>query len=213
MAWENVTSGEWASGKKWADDAPKELLDADSISLMSSGACGAFVHGLEDEFLEVRSAAVESLCQLSISNNHFANMALDFMVDMFNDEIEDVRLKAIDSLRLISEHIILRDDQLETILGALEDFSQEVREGLHRMLAACRMSTTAGLKLAVDKLLDNLKRYPQDKRSTYRCLQSIGGKHAELVVPLVPYFLSIHPFCDMAEPDVENPPCILFIML
>lgn len=44
-------------------------------------------------------------------------MALDFLVDMFNDEIEDVRLKAIDSLRLISEHIILRDDQLETILG------------------------------------------------------------------------------------------------
>lgn len=138
-----MTSGEWASGKKWADDAPKELVDADSINLISSGACGAFVHGLEDEFLgkthnllffccaykndiilhkiivvpEVRSAAVESLCQLSISNPTFANMALDFLVDMFNDEIEDVRLKAIDSLRMISEHIILRDDQLETILG------------------------------------------------------------------------------------------------
>lgn len=46
-----MTSGEWASGKKWADDAPKELIDADSINLISSGACGAFVHGLEDEFL------------------------------------------------------------------------------------------------------------------------------------------------------------------
>lgn len=51
LAWENVTSGEWATGKKWANDAPKELVDADSINLMSSGACGAFVHGLEDEFL------------------------------------------------------------------------------------------------------------------------------------------------------------------
>lgn len=215
LAWENVTSGEWASGKKWADDAPKELLDADSISLMSSGACGAFVHGLEDEFLEVRSAAVESLCQLSISNPQFANMALDFMVDMFNDEIEDVRLKAIDSLRLISEHIILRDDQLETILGALEDFSQDVREGLHRMLASCRMSTTAGLKICVEKLLDNLKKYPHDRRSTFRCLQSIGAKHPELVVPLVPHFLNIHPFFDTAEPDVENPHyiCLLILIL
>lgn len=46
-----MTSGEWASGKKWADDAPREVLDAESINLMSSGACGAFVHGLEDEFL------------------------------------------------------------------------------------------------------------------------------------------------------------------
>ncbi|KAJ8964136.1 hypothetical protein NQ314_005104 [Rhamnusium bicolor] len=42
-------------------------------------------------------------------------------------------------------------------MGALEDFSQEVREGLHRMLASCRMSTTAGLKMCVEKLLDNLK--------------------------------------------------------
>ncbi|CAG9769751.1 unnamed protein product [Ceutorhynchus assimilis] len=215
LAWENVTSGEWASGKKWADDAPKELLDADNISLMSSGACGAFVHGLEDEYLEVRSAAVESLCQLSISNPQFSNMALDFMVDMFNDEIEDVRLKAIDSLRLISEHIILRDDQLETILGALEDFSQEVREGLHRMLATCKMSTTVGLKLCVEKLLDNLKKYPQDKRSTYRCLQNIGSQHPFLVETLVPLFLNIHPFLDMAEPDVENPHyiCLLILIL
>ncbi|KAJ8933176.1 hypothetical protein NQ318_006470 [Aromia moschata] len=144
LAWENVTSGEWASGKKWADDAPREVLDADSISLMSSGACGAFVHGLEDEFLEVRSAAVESLCQLSISNPQFANMALDFLVDMFNDEIEDVRMKSIDSLRMISEHIILRDDQCG------RRFSQDVREGLHRMLASvpnvhyCRFKNVCG---------------------------------------------------------------------
>lgn len=39
---------------------------------------------------------------------------------MFNDEIEDVRLRAIDSLTRIAHHIVLREDQLETILGALE---------------------------------------------------------------------------------------------
>lgn len=41
-------------------------------------------------------------------------------MDMFNDEIEDVRIKAIDSLTRISQHTVLREDQLETILGALE---------------------------------------------------------------------------------------------
>jgi hypothetical protein len=49
--WESVTSGEWASGKKWADDAPREMVDAEAVSLINSGACGAFVHGLEDEFM------------------------------------------------------------------------------------------------------------------------------------------------------------------
>lgn len=45
-----VTSGEWSTGAKWADDSPKELLKAESVSLIASGSCGALVHGLEDEF-------------------------------------------------------------------------------------------------------------------------------------------------------------------
>ena len=114
-----VASGEWSSGKKWADDAPREELDADTINLLSFGACGAFIHGLEDEFLSVRSISVESLTSLSIKNSRLAALALDFLVDMFNDEIELVRIKAIESLRLIAEHITLQVHQLETILSAL----------------------------------------------------------------------------------------------
>lgn len=113
-------SGEWSSGKKWADDAPKEQINASTVSLMASGACGAIVHGLEDEFLEVRTAAVDSLCKLAISNPKFAVLSLDFLVDMFNDEIENVRLRAISSLTAISKHITLREDQLETMLSSLE---------------------------------------------------------------------------------------------
>lgn len=60
------------------------------------------------------------MCSLSLNNPQFATLSLDFLVDMFNDEIEDVRIKAIDSLTKISQHIVLREDQLETILGALE---------------------------------------------------------------------------------------------
>jgi integrator complex subunit 4 len=55
-----------------------------------------------------------------MNNPQFAQLSLDFLVDMFNDEIEDVRLKAIDSLTKISNYTILRADQLETFLGALK---------------------------------------------------------------------------------------------
>ncbi|XP_054278169.1 integrator complex subunit 4-like [Macrosteles quadrilineatus] len=212
-AWESVTSGEWSSGKRWADDAPQELLDAQQINLISSGSCGAFVHGLEDEFLEVRSASVDSICSLSLNNPQFANLALDFLVDMFNDEIEDVRIKAIDSLTKISRHTVLREDQLETILGALEDVSMDVREGLHRMLAACTLSTKGCLQMCVESLLDNLKKYPQDKKSTWKCMQRMGSRHPELTLPLVPELLSIHPFFDTAEPDVEEPAYICILIL
>lgn len=158
---ELYASGEWSSGKRWGDDAPKETVDTNAVSLITSGACGALVHGLEDEFLEVRTAAVDSMCRLALTNSKFAVTCLDFLVDMFNDEIEDVRLRAIYSLTTISKHIILREDQLETMLSSLEDYSVEVREGLHLMLGACKVSTQTCLLLVVQKVLNVLAKYPQ----------------------------------------------------
>ncbi|XP_063238670.1 integrator complex subunit 4 isoform X4 [Bacillus rossius redtenbacheri] len=213
LSWQNMTSGEWSSGKKWADDNPREMIDADSVDLMSSGSCGAFVQGLEDEYLEVRSATVEAVCKLSLDNPQFAVMALDFLVDMFNDEIEDVRLMAIDSLTKISRHIELREDQLETILGALKDFSVMVREGLHRMLAASCLGSKDCLQMCVDALVDNLKKYPMDRVSTWQCLQKLGQSHAEMTLYLVPQLLNIHPFFDTPEPDVENPAYVSILVL
>ena len=50
----------------------------------------------------------------------FASLCQDFLVDMLNDEIESVRLNGVRSLRKISQHLVLREDQLEIILGALQ---------------------------------------------------------------------------------------------
>ncbi|KAH0625244.1 hypothetical protein JD844_033607 [Phrynosoma platyrhinos] len=86
---ELYSSGEFSSGRKWGDDAPKEEVDTGAVNLIESGACGAFVHGLEDEMYEVRIAAVEALCMLAQSSPSFAEKCLDFLVDMFNDEIEE----------------------------------------------------------------------------------------------------------------------------
>ena len=69
---------------------------------------------------EVRSAAVESMCSLSLQSRVFAKQCLDYLVDMFNDEIEAIRLKAINSLCKISSTLELREDQLETVLAILE---------------------------------------------------------------------------------------------
>lgn len=69
---------------------------------------------------EVRNAAVEALCSLALSSPSFAEKCLDFLVDMFNDEIEEVRLQSIHVLRQISTHITLREDQLDTVLAVLE---------------------------------------------------------------------------------------------
>ena len=40
---------------------------------------------------EVRLAALTSMTKLALKNHKFAALCLDFFVDMFNDEIEEVR--------------------------------------------------------------------------------------------------------------------------
>ncbi|XP_030600252.1 integrator complex subunit 4 [Archocentrus centrarchus] len=210
---ELFASGEFSSGRKWADDAPKEKLDTNTVNLIASGACGAFVHGLEDEMFEVRIAAVEALCHLARSSPSFAEKCLDFLVDMFNDEIEEVRLQSIHVLREISTHITLREDQLDTVLAVLEDSSRDIREALHELLCYTNVSTKECIQLALLELLKNLNKYPTDRNSVWKCLKFLGSRHPTLVLPLVPELLSTHPYFDTPEPDMDDPAYIAVLVL
>ncbi|KAF6333235.1 integrator complex subunit 4 [Rhinolophus ferrumequinum] len=210
---ELYSSGEFSSGRKWGDDAPKEEVDTGAVNLIESGACGAFVHGLEDEMYEVRIAAVEALCMLAQSSPAFAEKCLDFLVDMFNDEIEEVRLQSIHTMRKISNNITLREDQLDTVLAVLEDSSRDIREALHELLCCTNVSTKEGIHLALVELLKNLAKYPTDRDSIWKCLKFLGSRHPTLVLPLVPELLSTHPFFDTAEPDMDDPAYIAVLVL
>ncbi|XP_074917896.1 integrator complex subunit 4 isoform X2 [Chelonoidis abingdonii] len=210
---ELYSSGEFSSGRKWGDDAPKEEIDTGAVNLIESGACGAFVHGLEDEMYEVRIAAVEALCMLAQSSQSFAEKCLDFLVDMFNDEIEEVRLQSIHTMRKISNNITLREDQLDTVLAVLEDSSRDIREALHELLCCTNVSTKEGIHLALVELLKNLTKYPTDRESIWKCLKFLGCRHPTLVLPLVPELLSTHPFFDTPEPDMDDPAYIAVLVL
>ncbi|KAH9491801.1 Integrator complex subunit 4 [Bulinus truncatus] len=210
---EQYASGEWSSGQKWADDAPREDVDPDSVNLLSIGACGAFIHGLEDEYLDVRNAALDSLCELASNSPQFSFLSQDSIIDMFNDEIESVRLNAINSLRKISHNLLLREDQVEVILGVLKDFSPSSREALRNMLGHVRLSTRNCINSCVMALLDNLQRYPQDRNSVWRCSQQLGAKHSAHTLALAPDLLCLHPYLDTPEPDMDDPAYITVLIL
>uniref|UniRef100_A0A183ENW2 Adaptin_N domain-containing protein n=1 Tax=Gongylonema pulchrum TaxID=637853 RepID=A0A183ENW2_9BILA len=44
-------SSEWSTGRRLGEDVPVERFDEEQSSIISSGACGAFVTALEDEFM------------------------------------------------------------------------------------------------------------------------------------------------------------------
>ena len=206
---------EFSTGAKWADDAPPREHTVDTATLMTSGACGAFVHGLEDEMMEVRTATVDSLTELASqrSKSSFAQAALDFLVDCLNDEIEAVRLNAVNSLHKIVEQVTLLEDQLNNVHSAMEDACKEIREGIHQLLSCCRLMSKACLYETVMMLLKNLNKYPQDRLSVWKTQQKLGEHHSELVYLLAPQLLSAHPYFDTWEPEMDDPSYVSILIL
>lgn len=115
-------SSEWSSTVIATPSSDAQIQEEESISLISTGACGAFIHGLEDEYLEVRYECCNALWKLAINCPEFAAKSIDFLVDMFNDEIESVRLMSIQALTKITHYVLLTDDQIDIVLPVLEVF-------------------------------------------------------------------------------------------
>ncbi|KAI3927616.1 hypothetical protein MKX01_026549 [Papaver californicum] len=65
------------------------------LDLAASNSAGAFVHGLEDEFYEVRRSACNSLGMLISFSVRFANDALNLLMNMLNDHSMVVRLQTL----------------------------------------------------------------------------------------------------------------------
>lgn len=55
-----------------------------------------------------------------MNRKDFASLCIDHLADMFNDEIQQVRLDAIHALAPLVSHGILQQDQLCTILTVLD---------------------------------------------------------------------------------------------
>ncbi|KAJ1658874.1 hypothetical protein IWQ61_001967 [Dispira simplex] len=169
-------------------------VESNEFRILDSGACGAFVHGLEDEYREVRNAAITSLCELCLRSAEFAKQAVDYLVDIFNDEIDYVRLNAILSLaKIAGKHPIVMDqEQLQIILGVMEDANPRIRRGIHDLISSVEVKDLACLRTVISSLIDSMKRRSSDQMSIYQCLGQLGRRHFALVdVPVVEKLLNL----------------------
>ncbi|KAJ1927287.1 hypothetical protein IWQ60_003059 [Tieghemiomyces parasiticus] len=158
-------------------------VEADEFRILDSGACGAFVHGLEDEYREVRNAAIHSLCALCLRSDDFARQAVDYLVDIFNDEIDYVRLNAITSLTKMAHkhHLTLNSEQLQIIFGVMADADPTIRQAIHRLLGAMRLADLACVLATTEALIAGLRRHPDDQLTTYGCLRYVGRQQASMI--------------------------------
>ncbi|KAI9345097.1 armadillo-type protein [Pilaira anomala] len=207
--------------KKYANHAALPIAEGDidvqsnEFHLLDSGACGSFIHGLEDEFQEVRNAAIDSICELSMYNEQLTKKAVEFLVDMFNDDIDKIRLNAIQSLRKIGTRCTLEfdEEQLEIAVGALEDSDPLARHATHDLFTVVRLTHESSLNTLLESLDANMKRYPIDVLSIYRCLCHIGKRHEDYVEDLVPSLLKLDKRYLPKEPNVEDQMYTAYVIL
>ncbi|KAI8339839.1 armadillo-type protein [Blakeslea trispora] len=181
-------------------------VESNEFHLLDSGACGSFIHGLEDEYQEVRNAAIDSICELCMYNEQLTKKAIEFLVDMFNDDIDKIRLNAIQSLRKIGTKspIEFDEEQLDIAVGALEDSDPVARHNTHDLFTVVRLTARVSLTTLLDALEANTNRYPMDILSIYRCLADVGKKHEDYVEILVPELLKLDKRYLPKEANVED---------
>ncbi|KAJ2559004.1 hypothetical protein EV175_000539 [Coemansia sp. RSA 1933] len=167
-------------------------VTSEGFRLLDSGAAGAFVHGLEDDYQEVRDAAIASIGALSSASAAFAASSTDFLVDMFNDSSDRVRLCAIRALIRIGARapVALTEEQLAIALSAMKDADRSVREGIYRLLGVSTLAKSAWLERLVGGVRANLEAYPDDQRAVYAALRNLGRTHT-ISVPFARALLGI----------------------
>ncbi|KAI9506328.1 armadillo-type protein, partial [Coemansia spiralis] len=169
-------------------------VESEEFKLLDSGAAGAFVHGLEDEYQEVRDAAIESITELCTASADFSVKAVDFLVDMFNDSSDRVRLCAIRALVAIGGRslIQLTEEQLSIAYSAMKDSSYHVREGIYKFLAVSTLARPEWLEHLMAGFRTNLEKYPEDQLEIYKTLKVLGLNHSQVITaPFVRTLLGI----------------------
>ncbi|KAJ8331885.1 hypothetical protein BDV3_004610 [Batrachochytrium dendrobatidis] len=188
-----LSGGQKIASTQDPNNAGDYEISDDKVSLLDSAMCGAFIHGLEDEYSIVRASAIDAMCELACIAKEFANLSIPFLVDMFNDEHKEIRLNAITSVTKISVvwRFSLKAELTETITLALFDSDAQIRQATHTLIGIISVDTPAALKKLLDVLQQAMRIFPLDKLSILHAFAYLGQAHATLVEDLIPLLLRL----------------------
>ncbi|KAK3032868.1 hypothetical protein RJ639_037045, partial [Escallonia herrerae] len=160
---------------------------AKQFGIPASAFSGAFIHGLEDEFHEVRRSACCSLRTLTNLSADFAGEALNILMDVLNDDAIAVRLQALETMHHMGKSGLLRvlDVHMHMFLGTLVDSSTLIRSAAREVLRIIKLPNMALFRLFLDRLIENLEIYPQDEADVFSVIFKIGRTHGNFAVSII----------------------------
>ncbi|KAJ8564461.1 hypothetical protein K7X08_000921 [Anisodus acutangulus] len=155
--------------------------------ILATSARFAFLHGLEDQFIEVRESACRTLKTLANLSADFSNEVVNLLMDVLNDDSIAVRLQALDTMHHMAMFGLLKVQQahLHMFLGILLNSHSLIRCTARKVLKLTELPSLAMFKMCVDGLIRDLELYPQDEAEVFSSLSMIGQNHGKFLVSLI----------------------------
>ncbi|KAJ6241747.1 hypothetical protein M0813_00451 [Anaeramoeba flamelloides] len=176
----------------------------EQVKEVSDKKFGIFVQGLEDEKKEVRLAALDAIETISERSIEFGKRSINYVVYMIGDEIDQVRVQAINCLYKITSATSLTYDRLVLVLIGLGDTSPQIRRSIRNLIKTFSQLDIKSLNFLIDSLLLNLKLYPMDELEVYQALAVVGSRNPDVVEILVLNLLMLNTSFMTHEPNPDN---------
>ncbi|KAJ3318255.1 hypothetical protein HDU76_000887, partial [Blyttiomyces sp. JEL0837] len=131
---------------------------------------------------------------------------MDFFFDMFNDEMERIRLMAIRCLKKIclSRQFYIGNEQLQNLLMALNDANVTMRYEIYTTIRSLRVKDVELLKALIIALQKNTIKFPDDRLRILMTFRYVAINHSKLIEILTPIFLQMDTRYLSKEFNLEN---------
>jgi uncharacterized radical SAM superfamily protein len=81
---------------------------------------------------------------------------------MLNDEIDEVRIGSLYGIASFNEVMKLNKSDVDTVLFNLSEDNAHLRKSIYNFFGEILIDTDSLMKYLMEKLINNLLRYPQD---------------------------------------------------
>jgi hypothetical protein len=177
------------------------------VTAVPDSACGAFVHGMEDEFERVRVSCMKAIFRHTLTAHQtIVDVVVDPIADSFNDDAASVRLAAVRTLTSICiiHRVRLDLDRAEFTLHLLVDADPEIRAAVRSLLQVCMLQDEECVKAAFKAFIRALPRHPSELDELMVAIGKIGCNHAHIMATLVPTLLRMEKYNVITEPRLED---------
>ncbi|KAL1545447.1 protein SIEL-like isoform X1 [Salvia divinorum] len=153
----------------------------------ATAAAFTFLHGLEDDFFQVRRSACHALQTPTVPSAEFACGTVDILVCMLNDASVVVRLQALETLHHMASHGHLKvaESHLDMFFSILIDNDALIRSAMRKTLQFTKLQKLAMFRSCIENLIKNLELYPEDEADIFYALYRIGCLHRKFVVKVI----------------------------